>query len=610
MAGHHNTESIGKRFARLGREYPGHVQAFAARLNRATPGENRGRWTWAGRPGVVPRRGHVPRHFSAVEHGSFRACVDGTRGAHARVGSRPTFMPIRAGCGCSGLPRSHGAQVLPTASAACDIIRTVITPRHALLLSLLLAATIGAAAPPDAGPEPPARLRIGLSRAAGAASLRLAASPGARLFSVGGAELVGAGPWTLRADRAGITLVDTAGRTLGAPSPDWRIQADEPSVLLGIALAGGSWRRYRGALEVTLVAGRMAVVNEVALEDYLRGVIGAEMGGRAPLEALKAQAVAARTYALYSRGRWQGERIDLRDTTDSQVYSGADGESGPTDQAVQETAGMILTQQGVPIPALFAADCGGRTAPFADESGTLASVDDSEAHGSPDASRPPNWSLRFTPAKLAALVARSVGAPVGWLLADAVIAETDVSGRVKRLRITYLSAKKGSAPRQQNAPPDGPDGPPWPVDSPSGDPPVPGQLGPDSRPPRHDAGQAPVGPALYREISGNTLRSILGANTLRSTLFKVRRDRNGDLLLEGWGWGHGHGLCQVGAMALASAPRHPGFREILNHYYPGATIARLVTPEGSADQDDAARSAPALPVRSPTPGRGRSGHAR
>jgi len=122
--------------------------------------------------------------------------------------------------------------------------------------------------------------------------------------------------------------------------------------------------RYRGKVEIFPNAqGRLTVVNTVELETYLRGVVPKEMGAwEFPnVEALKAQAVAARTYAVANRGKRGADGFDVSDTIADQVYGGRDGEQSLTDRAVQETTGIFATYGGKPIQALFMADCGGHT---------------------------------------------------------------------------------------------------------------------------------------------------------------------------------------------------------------------------------------------------------
>jgi stage II sporulation protein D len=121
---------------------------------------------------------------------------------------------------------------------------------------------------------------------------------------------------------------------------------------------------YRGRLEVFAnTRGTLTVVNVVPLEDYVRGVVPNELspGGWPQLEALKAQAVAARTYAVSNLGRFGALGFDLTPDTRSQVYGGRSTEHPLTDRAVRETAGRIATYKGVPINALYTSTCGGRT---------------------------------------------------------------------------------------------------------------------------------------------------------------------------------------------------------------------------------------------------------
>ncbi|MDP1831256.1 MAG: SpoIID/LytB domain-containing protein [Geothrix sp.] len=122
--------------------------------------------------------------------------------------------------------------------------------------------------------------------------------------------------------------------------------------------------RYRGKIEIFPNAqGRLTVVNTLDLETYLRGVVPKEMGAWEfpSLEALKAQAVAARTYAVANRGKRAADGFDMGDTVADQVYGGHDGEQSLTDRAIQETEGLFATYGGKPILALFMANCGGHT---------------------------------------------------------------------------------------------------------------------------------------------------------------------------------------------------------------------------------------------------------
>jgi len=123
-------------------------------------------------------------------------------------------------------------------------------------------------------------------------------------------------------------------------------------------------RPYRGRIEVfTNTRGALTVVNVLGLEDYVKGVVPNELsaGGYPLLEAHKAQAIAARTYALRNRGQFMSQGYDLLPTTRSQVYRGLVSENSLSSRAVDETRGIVATYNGEPINALYTSTCGGRT---------------------------------------------------------------------------------------------------------------------------------------------------------------------------------------------------------------------------------------------------------
>ena len=123
-------------------------------------------------------------------------------------------------------------------------------------------------------------------------------------------------------------------------------------------------RPYRGRIEVfTNSRGNLTVVNELGLEDYVKGVVANELspGGYPAIEALKAQAIAARTYALRNRGQFMSQGFDILPTTRSQVYRGLTSENALSSRAVDETRGIIATYNGEAINALYTSTCGGRT---------------------------------------------------------------------------------------------------------------------------------------------------------------------------------------------------------------------------------------------------------
>ena len=439
-------------------------------------------------------------------------------------------------------------------------------------------------------------VRVGLMAWSNPRQFALRSVGGARLTGTNSEEIAaGLGPWKATRSGGAYLISDAQNRTLGVlrNGSRWRLQCEDADGLACLVNGRGGVAHYRGALEIRLRSGRLQIINEVALETYLRGVVSREMG-RAPLEALKAQAVAARTYAVSHLGQWSADGYDVRDTTDSQVYAGADGETAQADAAIAATTGAILMQNQNPIAALFCADCGGACVPETDG----FSVRDSDAHGV-DKPNPPGWSFTLSAARLLALLqpalklalaaskpfriqnpkskipapdandaldpiaacdpevivpapppAPSAPPPIVPTLDRVDIALTDASGRVRKMRYAY-SVWTGAKSKTKNA--------------------------------------------RQAEISGNALRSLLGVNTLRSTLFTVKKDAAGDFVFTGRGWGHGHGLCQTGAMALASEPFHYDFHAILARYYPAAAIGQLtyLEPEDSVNEAQTA-----LPVTS------------
>ena len=144
-------------------------------------------------------------------------------------------------------------------------------------------------------------------------------------------------------------LVTSAAEVVIEPAGDWPV-------------AVGS-RRYHGRLRARAVGSEALVINELNLESYLRGVVPVEMGpSQFPeLDALKAQAVAARTYTVAHLGDHEGEGWDLCDTPACQVYAGAGVEHRLSNRAVAETAGLVAVFDGEPIDAMYTSTCGGHT---------------------------------------------------------------------------------------------------------------------------------------------------------------------------------------------------------------------------------------------------------
>src|SRR4051812_26843338 len=180
--------------------------------------------------------------------------------------------------------------------------------------------------------------------------------------SAGGRKLSPQTTYSVRGRAGGQVELRRAGRrrviaTFLAPL---RVTGSGPLLLRGRALNGRSDGLYRGALEFRPgTLGGINAINAVAVDDYVQGVVPLESPAGWPIEALKAQAVAARTYALTtSKG---GDGFEQYPDTRSQVYGGIGVEQATTNQAVAETARQGVTYQGRPVTTYFFSTSGGRT---------------------------------------------------------------------------------------------------------------------------------------------------------------------------------------------------------------------------------------------------------
>jgi stage II sporulation protein D len=274
--------------------------------------------------------------------------------------------------------------------------------------------------------------------------------------------------------------------------------------------------RVRGRLAVERSETGLRVINDVPLEAYIAGTLWREVYSRWHPATLRAQAVAARSYALHQRARRIGEPFDLQATTTDQVYGGLDAENKAVRDAVAATRDEILTWRGQPILAVYHSASGGRSAGAEEVWGEalpyLRSIEVENEDGSPDT----YWRTRIAGPTLA----RSF-APLGLGLEEIVearVVERTASGRVAYVELTQVGGR-------------------------------------------------PV------RVTGRELRSAVGEQSVRSTLFEIRREPGGDFVLVGSGHGHGVGMSQWGAEAMAE--RGADYREILAAFYPGATLERL-----------------------------------
>lgn len=194
----------------------------------------------------------------------------------------------------------------------------------------------------------------------GLANVRVLLGDGRRAVTVASAApftLLDASGTRFRMPRGSVTL----GADLVVPAPTGPVEATPPLVVRpGKAVLSLDGKPYRGKLEVASQAGFLRVVNDVGLEAYLQGVVAGEMPHGWPAEALKAQAVAARSYALATRVK--GKPFDLYADVRSQVYLGVVGERASTTSAVLATRGEVVRYEGKIATTYYFSTSGGRTA--------------------------------------------------------------------------------------------------------------------------------------------------------------------------------------------------------------------------------------------------------
>lgn len=379
--------------------------------------------------------------------------------------------------------------------------------RMAILVAVTLAATVSMAHPARAQDRP---VRIGILDGVG--SFTFSSATDATLVGDNGVSLGVVRPreaWAARGAGKLVT-VQGPGATLSASGPI-RVIPQTPPGAVPLVYIGTKW--YRGVLEIR---PGLVAVNEVPLEQYLYGVVPAEMPSKWPIEALKAQAVAARSYTIAKLGDMASRGYDLKPTTDHQVYGGAEKEKPETNYAVDATRGEILVYNGRAIPAFYSSAAGGYT-----DSAETVWGGRSIPYLSPvpdfDQDAPSYlWNTTLSASGLRASLAR-LGVAVGNILGLEPV-ERGFSGRIKKLVI------------------------------------------------RGDRGS--------KTVSGEQFRWATG---LKSSLFNVAPVIEGGQVVAfafaGRGHGHGLGLSQWGARGMGNMGYN--YLQILSHYYPGAQVAQM-----------------------------------
>ena len=385
-------------------------------------------------------------------------------------------------------------------------------------------------APPPLAASP--EIRIGL--VAGAAGLDITGDSGFTVLDADGGTAAAVDPgarWRVRRDGASLAAGSSAGWTVTGQSTLTFVPRGG-----GLIALGGRW--YRGRLAVTRDRTGLTAINTLGIEEYLQGVVGAELGYRegADLEALAAQAIVSRTFAIRNLGKRASTGFDLLPSVVDQVYGGIGAEYPLTLDAVRRTAGQVLTWGGTPIDAFFFSTCAGRTARgtevfAAADRPYLASVRDSDGDGQAYCRISPRyrWREEWTGDQLRSVLRQSLPAILGT--------PADQVGSVRGVQITR----------------------------------------------RTDSDRvARVTVTLDRSavaVDGPAIRQVLrpvGEALLRSAVFQLRESReNGRvsrLVADGAGSGHGVGFCQWGALGRARAGQDAS--TILGAYFPGTSISR------------------------------------
>jgi stage II sporulation protein D len=177
--------------------------------------------------------------------------------------------------------------------------------------------------------------------------------------SIGGRRLNANTLYVARDSGSGIRVTTSSGRRVARVGNGAQFRGPGALRLMGPALNFVDDGLYRGAIELRTEGAGVTAINELDIDTYVRGVVAGEMPSSWPLEALKAQAVAARTYALATR-KTTG-LFDQYPDTRSQVYRGVTGESVRSDAAVAQTAGRVLTYGGEPAVTYYFSTSGGHT---------------------------------------------------------------------------------------------------------------------------------------------------------------------------------------------------------------------------------------------------------
>jgi len=326
---------------------------------------------------------------------------------------------------------------------------------------------------------------------------------------------------------------------------------------------GDSKKVYRGGVEVLRQTGSdLTVINVLPLEEYLYGVVPGEIGASSPVEALKAQAVAARTYTINNLSKYKHLNFNLCTTTYSQVYKGYSVEHPATNKAIDDTKGEIVTYNGKPAAVFYFSSSGGKTEDVKNVWGSdgypyLASVDDPYESGT---SWHYNWQVSYTAQKIGEIMADR-----GFNLGNIVgvyITKRSEAGRATEVVVKGTKGERVYTNSNTRA-----------------------FLSLDSQ--WYDITTdsdvsvlTASGSSVNTQLNGKKVLTASGVNTINTTGSLSVEGSGGvkkkvptvptTYIFTGKGWGHAVGMSQEGAKGMADA----GFtyKEILTHYFTGTKV--------------------------------------
>jgi stage II sporulation protein D len=348
----------------------------------------------------------------------------------------------------------------------------------------------------------------------------------------------------------------TVAPVLAVELPEVWVDSAAPGGLVPLGAA-----QYRGRLRVVPLGNRLQAINYIGLESYLPSVVGSEMPAKWPLAALRAQAIAARTYAMAQRR--PGQLFDLQATVASQVYKGVGAETTSTRQAVAQTNGQVLLYRGRLIDAVFHSCSGGNT----ENSGEIWNRQLPYLTSVPDfdqVSPVRNWSKAFEPQEL-----RRAFVEIDGVTAIEPLV-TSTSGRIRQARVTGPGGQlvvsgaelrrrlglRSTLVRFQPLAPAKPQTIAFAV-APASD-----AVEPSTAEPA--PGPRPSPGFRFRLPPPPPLPPVAGLSG------SVQPAAAPTLMAIGHGFGHGVGMSQWGAYGMAL--RGKSHAEILRHYYQGAEL--------------------------------------